>query len=65
MVSSTMNMAFLTIFSLGFPTLRVLFSVFPGLGIITLLVGEKSNSPDTSSLDTLENHFSEIPSNVV
>ena len=58
-------MAFWIIFSLGFPTLSGLVSVFPGLGIITLRVGVKSNLPDRMSLEARENHFSLIPSSVI
>jgi len=42
--SSTCN-PFCTIFSLGEPTPRGLFSFFPGLGIKTLLAGVKLKLP--------------------
>lgn len=52
------------ILSLGFPTLRGLSSFFPGLGIITLLVGWNLNFPDLRSFAVFSNHFRLIPSNV-
>lgn len=56
--------AFWIIFSLGLPTLKGLSSVFPGLGIMTLLVGENLNLPVFMSLATFSNHSRLIPSSV-
>jgi hypothetical protein len=49
---------------LGLATPSCLFSYFPGLGIITLLVSLNTNFPDLRSWDICWNHFSLIPSKV-
>lgn len=64
MASSMDCNPFCTIFSLGAPTPRGLFSLLPGLGIKTLLAGVKVSFPVLISLERFSNHSNVSPSKV-